>query len=105
MASRISARFNAWSTAVVAGGLAVARLAHVVRHWEYFERDPLRAFAVWNVVSLDVPTAALLPAAVTLATLSSEPLDLAQPAGRPTVINLWATWYALPARDAGPGRD
>lgn len=48
MASRISARFNAWSTAVVAGGLAVARLAHVVRHWEYFERDPLRAFAVWQ---------------------------------------------------------
>ncbi|WP_312217823.1 TlpA disulfide reductase family protein [Brevundimonas sp.] len=43
-------------------------------------------------LSLEVPTAALPPAAVTLATLSSEPLDLAQPAGRPTVINLWATW-------------
>ena len=48
LASRVSPRFNGWSTAVVVGGLAIARLAHVIAHWEFFSGDPLRAFAVWQ---------------------------------------------------------
>lgn len=48
LVSRISGRFNLWSTIVTLGGIAVARLAHVVTHWEYFSGDPMRAFAVWQ---------------------------------------------------------
>ncbi len=48
LASRISPRFNPWSTTVALGGVAAARLAHVVGHWDYFRDDPLRALAVWQ---------------------------------------------------------
>ena len=48
LVSRISGRFNLWSTVVAIGGVAVARLAHVIAHWEYFSGDPMRAFAVWQ---------------------------------------------------------
>lgn len=48
LASRVSPRFNVWSTAVVVGGLVIARLAHVITHWEFFSGDPWRAFAVWQ---------------------------------------------------------
>lgn len=134
LATRVSARFNPWSTAVAIGGIAAARLGHVVAHWEYFGDDPLRAFAVWQggfawiwvvpVVllatfgllktrqeriwslapvavgalawvaahQLTSATDPLPPAALTLQQLDASPLDLAEPAGRPTVINLWATW-------------
>ena len=48
LASRVSPRFNLWSTVLVFGGLAVARLGHVATHWEYFGADPWRALAVWQ---------------------------------------------------------
>lgn len=48
LASRVSPRFNLWSTLVVLGGLAAARLAHVIAQWSYFSDDPLRALAVWQ---------------------------------------------------------
>ncbi len=48
LVSRISGRFNLWSTVVAIGGVAVARLAHVVANWAYFSGDPMRAFAVWQ---------------------------------------------------------
>ena len=48
LAVRISPRFNPWSTTVALGGLVIARLAHVIDHWDYFHADPLRAFAVWQ---------------------------------------------------------
>ena len=48
LASRVSPRFNLWSTVLVFGGLAAARLGHVVTHWEYFGADPWRALAVWQ---------------------------------------------------------
>lgn len=35
LASRVSPRFNLWSTVLVFGGLAAARLGHVATHWEY----------------------------------------------------------------------
>ncbi|MGH7021882.1 MAG: redoxin family protein [Brevundimonas sp.] len=136
LASRVSPRFNLWSTCVVLGGLAVARLAHMITHWSYFSDDPLRALAIWEggfnwawtapVVALSLifllrtsrerawaiaPLAAAalvwttahhlasatepLPApALTLAALDGPPVDLASDDGRPTVINLWATWCA-----------
>jgi thiol-disulfide isomerase/thioredoxin len=136
LASRVSPRFNLWSTVVVLGGLAAARLAHVIGQWSYFSDDLLRALAVWQggfnwlwvlpVVALSLifllrgvrerawaiaPLAAatlawttvhqltsatepLPPPAVTLAALNGPPIDLATNDGRPTVINLWATWCA-----------
>jgi len=136
LASRVSPRFNLWSTVVVLGGVAVARLAHVAGHWAYFSDDPLRAIAVWQggfnwlwvlpVVALSLifllrtryerawaiaplATAALVwttahhlatateplpPPPLTLGALDGPPVDLAQSDGRPTVINLWATWCA-----------
>lgn len=136
LASRVSPRFNLWSTVVVLGGLAVARLAHVIGQWSYFSDDPLRALAVWQggfnwlwvlpVVALSLlvllrtrrervwaiaPLAAatlawttahqlasatepLPPPPLTLAALNGPPIDLATNDGRPTVINLWATWCA-----------
>ncbi|MEN5168690.1 TlpA disulfide reductase family protein [Brevundimonas pondensis] len=136
LASRVSPRFNLWSTVVVLGGLAAARLAHVIGQWSYFSDDPLRALAVWQggfnwpwvlpVVALSLtfllrsgrerawaiaPLAAatlawttahhlasatepLPPPAVTLAALDGTRVDLAASDGRPTVINLWATWCA-----------
>lgn len=136
LASRVSPRFNLWSTVVVLGGLAAARLAHVVGHWVYFSDDPLRALAVWQggfnwpwvlpVVALSLPlllrtrrerawaiaplaaaalawttahhlaaaTEPLPPPPLTLAALDGPPVDLAQNDGRPTVVNLWATWCA-----------
>ena len=136
LASRVSARFNLWSTVVVLGGLAAARLAHVIAHWSYFREDPLRALAVWQggfswlwvlpIVALSLilllrtsrerawaiaPLAAatltwttahhltsatepLPPPALTLAALDGQPINLAASDGRPTVINLWATWCA-----------
>jgi prolipoprotein diacylglyceryltransferase len=48
LASRVSPRFNLWSTVVVIGGLAAARLAHVISQWSYFSDDPWRALAVWQ---------------------------------------------------------
>lgn len=151
LASRISPRFNPWSTTVALGGLAAARLAHVVVHWDYFRDDPLRALAVWQggfdwlwvlpvvvVASLvflrdrrlmawaaaPVAVSALVwsaahhlasrteplpPPPLTLAALSGPPVDLAAPAGRPTVINLWASWCApcrreMPALEAAAAR-
>ncbi|WP_298745850.1 TlpA disulfide reductase family protein [uncultured Brevundimonas sp.] len=134
LASRVSGRFNPWSTAVALGGLAAARLAHVIGHWSYFEGDPLRILAVWQggfiwpwalvAVALASPLIlrerrlmayGLVPviAAVfvwnvayqltartdarpmpdlALARLDGAPLDLARGDGRPTVINVWATW-------------
>ena len=151
LASRISPRFNPWSTTVALGGIAAARLAHVVGHWDYFRDDPLRALAVWQggfdwlwvlpvvvvasivflrdrrltawatapVVAsalvwgvahqLSVRTEPLPPPPLTLAALSGPSVNLAAPAGRPTVINLWATWCApcrreMPALDAAAAR-
>lgn len=48
LASRVSARFNLWSTVVAIGGVLAARAAHVLSHWEYFSGNPVRAFAVWQ---------------------------------------------------------
>lgn len=48
LASRVSIRFNAWSTVIVFGGVLVARLAYVVANWQHFQADPLRAVAVWQ---------------------------------------------------------
>ena len=134
LASRVSARFNAWSTVAVLAGLAGARLAHVVANWRYFADEPLRALAVWQggfiwawalvpvgiaaVVMLRerrlmlwavVPVIACIVAGAVTARLTSgtEPtpapamvltrleggaVNLAAVDGRPTVINLWATW-------------
>ncbi len=134
LASRVSDRFNAWSTVAVLAGLAGARLAHVVANWTYFADDPLRALAVWQggfiwawalvpvavaaVVMLRerrlmlwavVPVIACVLAGMATARLTSgtEPtpapamvltrleggaVNLAATEGRPTVINLWATW-------------
>lgn len=136
LASRVSVRFNLWSVCVMLGGLAAARLAHVVAHQAYFSDDPLRALAIWQggfnwpwmlpVVALSIAfllrtsrervwaaaplTAAMLawaaahlliPATeplaaphMTLATLDGTTVDLSEKDGRPTVINLWATWCA-----------
>lgn len=134
LASRVSPRFNAWSTVAVLAGLAGARLAHVVANGTYFVDDPLRALAVWQggfiwvwalvpvavaaVVMLRerrlmlwavVPVIACVIAGMATARLTSgtEPtpapamvltrleggaVNLAAVDGRPTVINLWATW-------------
>lgn len=136
LASRVSMRFNLWSTCVIFGGLAAARLAYVVANRVYFVEDPLRALAIWQggfdwrwalpVVGLCVAsvlrtrperlwalaplTAAvaawalahnLVPAAkplpppsLSLASVEGSMVDLAAQDGRPTVINLWATWCA-----------
>lgn len=48
LATRVSERFNLWSTVVVIAGLAAARLGHVVSNWDYFHSEPLRALAVWQ---------------------------------------------------------
>jgi thiol-disulfide isomerase/thioredoxin len=134
LASRVSPRFNGWSTVAVLTGLGAARLAHVVAHWSYFADDPLRALAVWQGGFIWVW--ALAPAAIsawvmlrerrlmlwavapvlacvlagaaterltsgaepvaapsmTLARLEGGAVNLAAVDGRPTVINLWATW-------------
>ncbi|HWQ87165.1 TlpA disulfide reductase family protein [Brevundimonas sp.] len=134
LASRVSARFNGWSTAAVLAGLGGARLAHVAVHWSYFADDPLRALAVWQggflwvwaLPPVAVAAALMLrerrlmlwaaapviacalagtatarltagteptPApAMVLADLEGGAVNLATVDGRPTVINLWATW-------------
>lgn len=48
LTKRISGLFNMWSTVVLIGSFAAARLTHVVLNWSFFEDDPLRAFAVWQ---------------------------------------------------------
>lgn len=134
LASRVSPRFNGWSTVAVLAGLGAARLAHVAAHWSYFADDPLRALAVWQggflwawalvpaalaaLVMLrerrlllwalaPVMACALAGAAterltsgvkpvpapsMTLPRLEGGAVNLAAVDGRPTVINLWATW-------------
>ena len=134
LASRVSPRFNGWSTVAVLAGVGAARLAHVVAHWSYFADDPLRALAVWQggfiwvwalapaVIAAFVmlrerrlmlwavaPVLACAVAGVaterltsrtepvaapsmTLARLEGGAVNLAAVDGRPTVINLWATW-------------
>lgn len=136
LASRVSQRFNLWSTVVVIGGLAAARLAHVIAHWDSFSGAPLRALAVWQggfiwlwvlpvaglslffllrttqerlwavaplsaaalvftmTYQLASATEPLPPPALTLTALNGPAVDLASLDGRPTVINLWATWCA-----------
>lgn len=134
LASRVSPRFNGWSTVAVLTGLGAARLAHVIAHWSYFVDDPLRALAVWQggfiwvwalapaVVSAFLmlrerrlmlwaiapvlacalagaaterlaPGAEPVPApSMTLPRLEGGAVNLAAVDGRPTVVNLWATW-------------
>ncbi|MBW8302630.1 MAG: TlpA family protein disulfide reductase [Brevundimonas sp.] len=134
LASRVSARFNGWSTAAVLGGLGAARLAHVAANWRYFADDPLRAAAVWQGgfiwpwallpvavaavfmlrerrlmlwAAAPVIACALAATATARLTAGTEPtpapsmvlagldggaVNLAAVDGRPTVINLWATW-------------
>ncbi|TAJ55940.1 TlpA disulfide reductase family protein [Brevundimonas sp.] len=134
LASRVSPRFNAWSTAAALGGLAAARLAHVVVHWSYFADDPLRALAVWQggfiwawalppvvvaavfmlrerrlmlwaaapvlacavawtaTARLTSGTAPTPAPAMVLAAVDGGAVNLAAVDGRPTVINLWASW-------------
>lgn len=134
LASRVSPRFNGWSTVAVLAGLGAARLAHVIAHWSYFADDPLRAAAVWQGgfiwpwALLPVAVAAVVmlrerrlmlwaaapviacalawtatarltsgteptPApAMALARLEGGVVNLAAVDGRPTVINLWASW-------------
>lgn len=134
LASRVSARFNGWSTVAALTGLGAARLAHVVAHWSYFADDPLRALAVWQggflwvwalppvavaawfmlrerrlMLWAAVPVLACALAATATVRLTSETeptpapsmvlaeldggaVNLAAVDGRPTVINLWATW-------------
>lgn len=134
LASRVSPRFNGWSTVAVLAGLGAARLAHVIAHWSYFADDPLRAAAVWQGgfiwpwALLPVAVAAVVmlrerrlmlwavapviacavawtatarltsgteptPApAMALASLDGGAVNLAAVDGRPTVINLWASW-------------
>ncbi|WP_244999639.1 hypothetical protein [Brevundimonas nasdae] len=41
LASRVSGRFNLWSTIVAIGGVLAARAAHVLGHWEYFSGNPV----------------------------------------------------------------
>lgn len=136
LASRVSPRFNLWSTVVVFGGLAAARLAHVIGQWSYFRDDPWRALAVWQggfdwpwvlpvvavsmivllrttrerawalaplavaalawstAFQLSSATEPMPPPPLTLAALDGPAVDLAVTDGRPTVINLWATWCA-----------
>lgn len=48
LATRVSERFNLWSTVVVVAGLVAARLGHVVTNWDYFQSEPLRALAIWQ---------------------------------------------------------
>lgn len=45
---RIDDRFHAWSWSVLLGGIAVARLGHVVLHWDNFAAEPLRILALWQ---------------------------------------------------------
>lgn len=134
LASRVSPRFNAWSTVAALAGAGAARLAHVIAHWSYFADDPLRALAIWQggflwpwalapaaiaaVVMLrerrlmlwalaPVMACALAGVATERLTSGAEPVpapsmtlsrleggavNLAAVDGRPTVINLWATW-------------
>lgn len=136
LASRVSERFNLWSTVVVFAGLAAARLGHVAGNWQYFHDDPLRILAVWqggfqwvwvvpvllvvSIVLLKTTTErawAIAPAGVSafvftliyqlasatepmpaphiaLESLDGPAVILAQGDGRPTVINLWASWCA-----------
>jgi thiol-disulfide isomerase/thioredoxin len=134
LAARVSDRFNPWSTAVALGGLAVARLAHVIGHWEYFSGDLLRIFAIWQggfdwpwaVIAVIAASVLMLkerrlitwgaapvvagvmvwnvayqlssqtdptpPPDFVLASLDGGVVALDQLDGRPTVVNLWATW-------------
>jgi thiol-disulfide isomerase/thioredoxin len=45
---RIDDRFHSWSWWVLLGGIAAARLGHVLLHWQSFAAEPLRIFAVWD---------------------------------------------------------
>lgn len=45
---RVDPRFNAWSWWAFLGGLAAARLGHVLLHLQSFQAEPLRVFALWQ---------------------------------------------------------
>lgn len=64
-------RLIAWACGVVVAGLLVWNTAHQL--------------SVSSQAQTPLPT-------LTLATLSGPPLALAETEGRPTVINIWATW-------------
>ncbi len=48
IARRVDARFHAWSWWVLVGGIAAARLGHVLFHWDSFAAEPLRVLALWQ---------------------------------------------------------
>lgn len=131
---RVGEAFGRWSSVVLLGGLAAARLAHVVLNWSFFAEDPLRAFAVWQggfvwlgalpvlllaslvflrrwrllawaivpvvagvlvaniVFALATVGEGIGPPPLTLTSAAGATVDLSEPPGRITVINLWATW-------------
>lgn len=48
LAERREPRLAGWATLVVFGGVAAARLGHVLEHAGSFAQEPLRAFAFWQ---------------------------------------------------------
>jgi len=45
---RVDDRFGAWTWWALLGGIAAARLGHVILHWQSFAAEPLRIFALWQ---------------------------------------------------------
>lgn len=48
LARRIDQRFDPWSWWALAGGIAAARIGHVVINWNSFAGEPWRMIALWD---------------------------------------------------------
>lgn len=75
LARRVDARFAGWSWWVLLGGIAAARLGHVLVNWSSFMQEPWRVVALWQG-GFHWPSAAVAVAASVVLVLRSGRLRL-----------------------------
>lgn len=91
---RIDDRFHAWSWWVLIGGVAAARLGHVLIYWQSFAEEPLRVFALWEGV-FHWPTALVAIALSVFAVLRTARLRLWALLPLALALVVWNTAWQL----------
>lgn len=83
----------AWGWTLLVIAVATPLMLKTRRLQAYALVPVLASALVWNVAyQLASQTEPMAPPALTLTSLGGPPVDLSVVEGRPTVVNLWATW-------------
>jgi thiol-disulfide isomerase/thioredoxin len=96
---RADERLQLWSTLVMLGGFAAARLGHVAQHWQGFAAEPWRVVAFWQG-GFWAPAGFAAAGAITALMLWRVP-GIARPAALSLIVGL-GSWQAVAALRVPP---